>query len=946
MIRDLVKDFNSTHFLHDDLSFGVNFDDESLNDEHFWVLTGIKKSDFIYLAQDLKLRGRHWSPRNSLGVFMMKLRMGISHRELSILFKVSVRRVHKRIKLTREAFLRVNGFVDRNLGPRHVTREQLIRDHTTTIARELFGEKVLIVVEDGTYIYIQKSGDFILARHTYSAHKHRPLVKPMILCTTDGYILAVLGPYLADGKNSDACIFVHQFESQTDNDAQSLRELIQQGDIWIVDRGFRGVSDKYPEQTIHMPSFESDGQATADEANHSRRVTKVRFVVECANARLKQFKFLAKTVTNTQLPHVGAYTRIVAAVCNKFRPPLVQSKPEDHMLARRMLAKLHKNNELKGRCSAGGDLFSRSSNVWESLESSHVPGFPLLTESQIEGTCAIIKLLSQIQILSDLCSFPDFITFGIYQIGQAKNYIREHLDSNGDFLLQREKFDDDTDETAARVIHVRLQSRHSSAAKYHTYVQFDPQLRVAWEKIVAWYCTCSCGARTMGCCAHVTTTIWWLSVGRTAGLPKRQNLWVNLVDADLSRSLGQSRFHAEVVRQAAKDTSESDSEATISDVEWPRRNNQCQIEDQGTDSATSEDEWVPTPKSPILVDQTFLSSHVSSPNILTDTPFSAEKTADFIIVVEPCSRSAQPVTLSPVPVIESLKRTTRSSTKKARTEVQDALESEMISSDSDSEMVRRQPKILVRQRFQSLAARVRLQTTVQTFLQTRKLMHEEYEQAILIRKFVNEHYLSFPNVQLAPIFNSFPFEIADLKCLLQSNEPREMWLNASVMNAFMALLVRKYSNAAFLPTFFWQMMESNDSTCITTYWDRMDPLATITFIPINVNNCHWKLCLLNWRTRSASTFDPDSNSSDSVSVLPRLKAATSSSSQFCIQDFLESPLATSLRQPDAFNCGITVLVLAEMVCANLPLLNISFTSQDLFLYRQRILITLAANRLE
>ncbi|KAH3728095.1 hypothetical protein DPMN_054042 [Dreissena polymorpha] len=48
-------------------------------------------------------------------------------------------------------------------------------------------------------------------------HKHRPLVKPMIVVSTTGYIISILGPYLADGKNSDANILKHIINQNTED---------------------------------------------------------------------------------------------------------------------------------------------------------------------------------------------------------------------------------------------------------------------------------------------------------------------------------------------------------------------------------------------------------------------------------------------------------------------------------------------------------------------------------------------------------------------------------------------------------------------------------------------------------------------------------------------------------------------------------------------------------
>jgi len=59
------------------------------------------------------------------------------------------------------------------------------------------------------------------------------------------------------------------------------------------------------------------------------------------------------------------------------------------------------------------------------------------------------------------------------------------------------------------LIRVRFASRHSSRKKDAATVQFDEE-----EPIKGWFCTCSAGARNVGCCAHVTSLIWHLGVYR------------------------------------------------------------------------------------------------------------------------------------------------------------------------------------------------------------------------------------------------------------------------------------------------------------------------------------------------------------------------------------------------------------------------------------------------
>lgn len=61
----------------------------------------------------------------------------------------------------------------------------------------------------------------------------------MMIVTTTGYIVSVLGPYLADSKNNDASILNHIIQRSVDEMTNWLRE----GDTFIVDRGFRDSSD-------------------------------------------------------------------------------------------------------------------------------------------------------------------------------------------------------------------------------------------------------------------------------------------------------------------------------------------------------------------------------------------------------------------------------------------------------------------------------------------------------------------------------------------------------------------------------------------------------------------------------------------------------------------------------------------------------------------------------
>lgn len=65
-------------------------------------------------------------------------------------------------------------------------------------------------------------------------HKKRPLVKPMMIVTSTGYSVSVLGPYFSDNKSNDAQIIIHALS----NNAETMRSWLNEDDVMIVDRKF------------------------------------------------------------------------------------------------------------------------------------------------------------------------------------------------------------------------------------------------------------------------------------------------------------------------------------------------------------------------------------------------------------------------------------------------------------------------------------------------------------------------------------------------------------------------------------------------------------------------------------------------------------------------------------------------------------------------------------
>lgn len=140
-----------------------SFDDpRDLNDDDYRLLTGLSRNnfdDFVQIITPSTIRTScNRSVRTAVGIYLCKLRLGVSNTMLACMFQiVDKRSVSRIINSARQAILK--GFVPTNLGFGHVTRDDVIYRHTTTIARELMcgGESTdtAIIVLDGTYLYIQ-----------------------------------------------------------------------------------------------------------------------------------------------------------------------------------------------------------------------------------------------------------------------------------------------------------------------------------------------------------------------------------------------------------------------------------------------------------------------------------------------------------------------------------------------------------------------------------------------------------------------------------------------------------------------------------------------------------------------------------------------------------------------------------------------------------------------
>ena len=104
-------------------------------------------------------------------------------------------------------------------------------------------------------------------------------------------------------------------------------------------------------------------------------------------------------------------------------------------------------------------------------------------------------------VLCLIVSFPDLCTVSYFK--QTKSYTDEHFDEKGSNEIMAHKEHDG-------VLKAQIRSRHTSSKTYNLWVKYTQGLNL----ISGWYCGCRSGARTLGCCAHAATVLWYLGYYR------------------------------------------------------------------------------------------------------------------------------------------------------------------------------------------------------------------------------------------------------------------------------------------------------------------------------------------------------------------------------------------------------------------------------------------------
>lgn len=190
-----------------------------------------------------------------------------------------------------------------------------------------------------------KAGTINFKKKTYNDQKKRNFVKIMMVVTCDGLIVYALGPYST--LDNDAKIMKSIFEN-TD-----AFDHLQRGDIFILDRGFRDCVGLLRNKgfDVKMPGLvqrsETKSQLSTAEANRSRLVTAIRFVIEVRNGHLKSiWKIFNMTWNSLALKHLKDDIEICSALINYYCCSIESNRGIADEIVDRMLNKINSPNDL------------------------------------------------------------------------------------------------------------------------------------------------------------------------------------------------------------------------------------------------------------------------------------------------------------------------------------------------------------------------------------------------------------------------------------------------------------------------------------------------------------------------------------------------------------------------------------------------------------------------
>lgn len=151
---------------------------------------------------------------------------------------------------------------------------------------------------------------------------------------------------------------------------------------------------------VFMPNLlNKKDKFDALEANQSRSVTILRWVVESVNGRLKNmFKYFDQVIPMKSLPTLNRLLLIALSIINAFSPPIFNENNFHNEIIKNILARVDKKNDLQEEVASFD-----TKTKWQKVDENSAKDFPRLTMDELR-----------------------LLTLGVYQLNMAKLYNNQH----------------------------------------------------------------------------------------------------------------------------------------------------------------------------------------------------------------------------------------------------------------------------------------------------------------------------------------------------------------------------------------------------------------------------------------------------------------------------------------------------------------------------------------
>ncbi|XP_074595462.1 uncharacterized protein LOC141850685 [Brevipalpus obovatus] len=445
--------------------------------------------------------------RQSLGAYLFRLKSGLPIKDVATLFGFNEKTFSKQAKKMRQQLY--NSFIPNYLGFSHLSTRQQASQHATLMDIKLLLteqqrlDRVKITIWAGTYFFIQKTMNIELQKKLYSGQKKAPLFKPMICVLSNGYIYDVVT--YNHGSINDAQILRNILSSNSE-----FASTFQPGDVFALDRGFRDIVPELLAEgfSVFTPgSAGSSGQLSWEQANQSRKVTKIRWVVEAVFGRIKtQFRLMHHILRNTDVNNKNMELKICCAILNKYGERFVSDKEFKVAIAERIISRMQVPQKLS--------LFVDHLNLTQVRTSftTFDPDElklldPPLTEHEFYMLATGTYLLKYMDAYKTVC---------------RDSNLQQRLQLfNRDCRSQLQQFNIHVDNP--KLLRMRIISRHKSQTSYPVFILID-QNALGLDRVAEWCCKCSSGLRTVNPCGHIMTFLGILCSGFESPIPAPQLL--------------------------------------------------------------------------------------------------------------------------------------------------------------------------------------------------------------------------------------------------------------------------------------------------------------------------------------------------------------------------------------------------------------------------------------